>query len=346
MMDSIAATGSAAAAFLWPDAFTTRLSDALDSVANAGITLGRELLARGEDALRHLHLIGHSLGTLVNAYAADFLTTRGVVVEQVTILDSPFGNGSLAVGGEFVTTGENLDLPVFQNLLAAGGVTYVDNYWGNGLTGRGGPMNPPTTADDQLIAGAGHGALIEWYQDNKRWDFQPTATWDPGIFTPATQELEINPISWLVNNCRIALGTATCHEGSPAYLWQSGSAIPTDAKYLRFDFLWNNKGDGDFLSVSFGDEVLFKFLGTSFDGSEFMNSGLIPISAFAGRTDQLLFMLNSTGGSNAQFSIRNVEFLTSVPEPNPLWLLLVGMLMLLAWQFHGMKYGLADVPSG
>ena len=96
-------------------------------------------------------------------------------------------------------------------------------------------------------------------------------------------------------------------EGSPAYLW-SELTVPHDAAYLEFEFRWDDAGDGDFLTLHFGDDLLFSYLGTVFGEDGFMNSGPIPISQYAGLTGQLPFSLNSVGDPNAEAMIRNLRF--------------------------------------
>lgn len=123
---------------------------------------------------------------------------------------------------------------------------------------------------------------------------------------------------------------AVLTEGSPAFLW-GDIAIPNDALSLSFEFLWDSLGDGDFLNVHFGNTLLFSFLGETFSGSEFIETGPIFIGNLAGQNGQLLFSLNSVGNANSQFHIRNVsEQGLKVSEPSGLILLFCGMIGLLS----------------
>src|SRR5437867_2051089 len=67
----------------------------------------------------------------------------------------------------------------------------------------------------------------------------------------------------------------------------------------RFDYKWNNAGDGDCLTLQFGGDLLFESEGVFFEGSESRNSGLIFVGDLAGRTDNMRFTLNSQGEVNA-----------------------------------------------
>lgn len=127
-------------------------------------------------------------------------------------------------------------------------------------------------------------------------------------------------------NSTVSDSSATMTEGSPAYIWNDWT-VPLDATFLSFDFRWLNVGDGDYLTLSFGDNILFNFLGTDFVGNDFENSGLIWIGEFAGQSGQLLFALNSVGERNAVISLGNLTVYTQseVPEPGTLALVLLAL---------------------
>jgi hypothetical protein len=62
--------------------------------------------------------------------------------------------------------------------------------------------------------------------------------------------------------------------------------IPPEANALAFDFFFSGPGDGDWLTVSFNDAVLFTFLGQNFDGTKFQHVE-VPVTLFAGQTGVL-----------------------------------------------------------
>jgi hypothetical protein len=142
----------------------------------------------------------------------------------------------------------------------------------------------------------------------------------------------------------VAGSTAMLIEHSPAYVWKDVS-IPLDAQYLSFDYYWPHVGDGDYLTVYLGTNLLFNSLGLDFSADEFISSNLIDISQFAGQTDQLLFWLNSVGDSNAEVDIRNLRFFgaslssTTIPEPNTFFLFCIGLLLVpLVYNFPARRH--------
>lgn len=351
----------------WDDATTGVLgfSEALAEVRVQGEALGEHLhtlVKSGEVSSEHIQLIGHSLGTLVNAYAANYLTSHGITIEQVTILDRPFGNGLAARAPEFsggvFASGPNLDEPIFQTLLKKDKVIWVDNYFGNDLIAvppAFGAAFENAIAQNTLIDGADHGEVHDWYActiiagdgcqklitiDDLRahsgflsstagghFADRPDDTgWDPGDVPLTAKSIQVDPITWLAQNC-LAAQIARCTEGSPAYIWDLEFHFPEDSRFLSFDFRWSSPGDGDFLTLQFGDGLLFNYLGQEFQGDEFRNSGLLPVSGLAGMTDQLLFALNSVGDANASFEIGNLQifFGATVGEPGTGTLIAISM---------------------
>lgn len=119
--------------FVWSDAFqpcdgygcTISLSDRARFADNftpaAGFQLAQQLFDKSNGNLGQVHLIGHSLGTHVNAFAALVVTGLGFNVDQVTVLDRPFGNS-------FFPGPTDTDL--FKSTLSR--VQWVDNYYGMG----------------------------------------------------------------------------------------------------------------------------------------------------------------------------------------------------------------------
>ena len=67
--------------------------------------------------------------------------------------------------------------------------------------------------------------------------------------------------------------------------------------------------------------------GSYFLGNDFMNSGMIDISQFAGRNGRLMFALENYGDPNSEIAIDNLQFyqVSPVPEPSTLALLLTGL---------------------
>ena len=93
MRDRLAAEGRAAnfVTFTWADAFTLSPFAASRSTAGAGASLAAALETRiGPGYAQHLQLVGHSFGSILSAYAVQWLgKNAGPDVDQVTILDAP-----------------------------------------------------------------------------------------------------------------------------------------------------------------------------------------------------------------------------------------------------------------
>lgn len=87
------------------------------SAATAGFGLAANLASRSQWS--PVQLIGHSIGTHVNAFAALGLNAMGLSVDQVTILDRPFAKTPVD------------DAQLFKYALS-GNVSWVDNYYGGG----------------------------------------------------------------------------------------------------------------------------------------------------------------------------------------------------------------------
>ena len=151
----------------------------------------------------------------------------------------------------------------------------------------------------------------------------PTAQNGPITVLSTPSFSNFNTIDTTING-----SVAQLVEHSPAYLW-GDITIPADAEYMSFDYLWSKIGDGDYMTVYFGDALLFSSIGLDFTGVDFVNSGIIDIANFAGQTNQLLFWLNSVGDPNAEVDIQKLAFyssaVTNVPEPASLALVGLGL---------------------
>jgi hypothetical protein len=106
-------------------------------------------------------------------------------------------------------------------------------------------------------------------------------------------------------------GLVTLREGSPASIAEDLS-FPADISAMRFDYVFENKGDGDCLSVYWNDELLWTRTGTDFEGGDFETSGYTDLSLFCGASGVLNFALESVGEANAVIHLRNLEFAQSL----------------------------------
>jgi DNA-binding beta-propeller fold protein YncE/pimeloyl-ACP methyl ester carboxylesterase len=89
-------------------------------------------------------------------------------------------------------------------------------------------------------------------------------------------------------------GRVIMYTGSPVYLYREITLEPT-ARSISFLFKMNNQLPGDKFSVFFNNEPLWIFDGAAFPANEqgFINSGLIPVTKFAGQSGRLTFVYDS-----------------------------------------------------
>ena len=162
-------------ALTWSEAWTpfastsggpdTQLAEAgrgtVQAASDLTFFLAREL-GGGYDA--GLHLVGHSLGTMVAARTVQNLVGSGIRVDQVTLLDPPTSAGDVGLAYT-----DNDYYRLIPDFLAEGGVQYVDNYIGN----KKFPTSTPAVGDridgaapdgGRTIPGADHRGVHAWYR--------------------------------------------------------------------------------------------------------------------------------------------------------------------------------------
>jgi uncharacterized delta-60 repeat protein len=186
--------------FIWQDGFqafpdgkptAVAYKSARAATSNAGAILADELIdLLGPDYDQSIHFIGHSLGTVVNAYGArTFLdSVESVKTAQFTALDRPqhFAGVAGMDAADDLVFGYDEDffagvLPVCRNDLTL----YVDNYYSHDGADRGlgdratGPVYnkrliAPDELDEKVLNDEGqrsnHVGVHQWY----RWTINPT----------------------------------------------------------------------------------------------------------------------------------------------------------------------------
>lgn len=312
--------------YTWNAAFEG-LPNANEHASNAGLALALRLKALGA---KDIHFIGHSLGTYVNASATEVLMTHGVTVKQVTILDAP---GLVPNEGDF-----------FRRSLT--GVRWVDNYYGNHLL----------LAQGSELAGSwntfvnrGHEGVHDYYLETIGGSAGAGFSWSDvaggsssrpgsGVFNAFGVPLVVQPLpgdaGWSGTSGAIIddVSFVRLSNSDPAFFWNSTFTLPGNARYLTFDFSWSELGNGNYLVAYFNDHLLFDFVGTNFLTTDFISSGLLPVSQFAGQTGQLLFGLIPFDDAHAVVSIRNLQLLTApVPEPSTYALLSLGLALVVLY---------------
>lgn len=84
--------------------------------------------------------------------------------------------------------------------------------------------------------------------------------------------------------------------------------LPATANVFNFDMKFQEKGDGDWLTATFNDQLLFSFRGENYFGNDFQNIDL-PIGYLAGQVGVLKFTLHGYGSTASGVFIKNIKFL-------------------------------------
>jgi flagellar hook assembly protein FlgD/uncharacterized membrane protein len=113
----------------------------------------------------------------------------------------------------------------------------------------------------------------------------------------------------------IGLQIFTCKESSSPYATLDLN-IPPEAKYLSFEFNFENSGDGDYAAVLIDNNPIWIVSGQSATEKQYIDSGPIPISGFTGMRT-LTIALYGVGQKNAQFSLKSFEFTYVTTECSP-----------------------------
>ena len=122
--------------FQWEGAYTPLVFAAGMMAEVAGPRLAEGVAAVLPPAYgQHIHLIGHSHGTVVNATALDSLAASGIRVTQVTMLEAPSRFG-IEEGDQAGGYGANF----FNRIYDRSTVLYVDNHFGTGVLAFGSPI--------------------------------------------------------------------------------------------------------------------------------------------------------------------------------------------------------------
>ncbi len=119
--------------FHWEGAYTPLFFIAGVMAEVAGGRLAEEVAAVLPPAYaHHIHLIGHSHGTVVNATALDKLEASGIRVTQVTMLEAPSRLG-IEESDQERGYGAGFFNPIFDR----SNILYVDNHFGTGVLAFG-----------------------------------------------------------------------------------------------------------------------------------------------------------------------------------------------------------------
>lgn len=292
-----------------------------------------------------IHLVGHSLGTRVNAYAAS--TLAGIAtIEQVTILDAPLNSPS----------------SFYYENLKKGTVQYVENYYASDVadltlkfgapiagTGPCSSIEGTPLCIGAEVAGTTHGTIHSSFYSGlvgtSGWKspllsgWTPDLAWDPEALAANSDHLrkyfaanvQANSLDTLAGEVSldyrggIPFITLTPH--SPASFGLQ-LEIPTDAEALNFDLALSKASMG-IVEVSFANQRLWTWY--SGDMPDGMVTADLDVSAFAGQSGQLVLRYTPTGDLDVA-TVSNLRFAVAVPEPSQTALLVLGISVLLKGQ--------------
>jgi hypothetical protein len=133
--------------------------------------------------------------------------------------------------------------------------------------------------------------------------------------------------SWNVDGTAYVLDNSLHLEThSPTYAY-TDFIIPSNAQTLTFDYYAQDTIAADQLFLWWNDDILFSLMGDAFD-SDWMRTGFIDISNYAGQSGLLTIGLLSPTGRESSFIIDNINFYSnnpsSEPVPEPATMLLFG----------------------
>jgi len=323
---------------------------AITNGRNQGLVLGSELMALGIEP-GNLQLLGHSAGTAVMGGAASAIAAKGQKVRRLTLLDGPDVNllFTSANALQYVDDESAQEVEVYYSdvILKFGfGAPLYDTGSPNVFNGRLYPNSAfmHSYVNDWFVrvpeAGANWALCADPPSDWSIWvgnfdeehaetgDFQqsPVSWRGARVKSVLMREGFEAGSTWFGKNAEVLqMGVGQwvvgLFEKSDAYLFQE-MTIPPNADYMTFDLAVENAGDGDYLTVSFGDQLLWYEDLAFLSEGDFQTLGALFVGDLAGETDTLLFALNSVGEANASVLLDNIEFgVTVIPEPSAMVLL-------------------------
>jgi len=290
------------------------------------------------DPNKTIQLIGHSAGGFCVGECASVLKDRGVLVDMVTMLDTPIVDSwhlarqlnpgfverynSSFLG--FLQTGEVLPyrVPLFWRYHVSANVLNWVDFFNPGEFGHGWSHTWYTsTVIDGTHDGFYHspflltgnaipkssGALMDLRE-------QSATTADS---EPSLPDQPLTSFTTFGNVASSATGY-TFTEQADAGITQT-IAIPVGADRLRFRYQFTTAGDGDFLEVRLsGYPALYVGEDLPFSRVGFVEAS-IPVLPYDGQTHTLTFTLVSRGAANAVLQIEDIRFnITDDPDSDGL----------------------------
>lgn len=339
----------------WRGAVTGSYLDARAATTEAGKNLANEIRSIIDACREHdpnykpkIHLIGHSLGTMVNAEAAYMLPD--IFIDQITMLDTPLApTNSDRLFNSIVALNDHD--PYFFDKYSNGNVGYVENIYVDTLL----PTIPrrfgqPIDGGFNLaIPGVDHVTLAkEFYPElikgtqsdlpDAKWNSPALEDWEPGVWQrhPALVDLISLTVSRGFGSVfELPLGSWLLETNSPASIVSESFVIPTNASHIHF-FITPETSDG-VATLRFNDTLLWIADFTNLDES---TSIIVPIGELKGMEGVFTWEINSFGGSQ-RAAISGLELVLDVseviPEPNSIVLIFLATQLLYGRAFQNAR---------
>ena len=275
-----------------------------------------------------VQMVGHSAGGFVVGECA-FSLKNQIATNQVTMLDTPFpifdveanfpkpGNVERYITSEFGDLGNYSAYYIRDSLLKRGATPfYYKTPESSGRTIYEGLYSP------RLSTGA-HCYAHEWYSGTiansaiaNGFYYSPwlghgfhdlvsgASLRSPNGATGTNSDMAIDGFT-AFGNVTYSNAIYTLTEAMDAGIYKT-IAMPVGAESLKFRYRFVSAGDGDFLSVHWGTNVVL-FVGPDLpiSRSSFIYAD-VPVTDYAGQTNDLVFKLVSRGETNAVVAVDQI----------------------------------------
>jgi hypothetical protein len=279
------------------------------------------------DPLAPIHIIGHSAGGYLGGEAALYLQGKGIIVDRVTMLDTP--------------------MPWLPHLSVLPDPTYVERYVSSlyGMIQFKEISQIPSNADNGFYLNYSTENMPEdedaSLNDYHRWAHEwylgtIIASSNTSLVTGFSQSPFLNgpkadkggqpqamsePLT-LFSVTPMSGGSdpwadftpygAVTGEGTPQRVLTEAAdvglyqdmTLPIGASMLQFEYSFSTVTDGDYLTVTYDDSVLATVANLESSVGEF-STIYIPISHLAGESGKLVFNLISRGDANAVLTLKD-----------------------------------------
>ena len=142
--------------------------------------------------------------------------------------------------------------------------------------------------------------------------------------TPVSESFSPNVKPRLAANAQADQTNAT----TPAYVWMQLN-IPDNAISMSFDYKIQGEWNNDLLTAALGGTNVLSIPGSQIQTNTLFSSGLIDVTALAGRTNEIFVGIVGDTSTNAQLTVQNLVFY-SLPIPS-LQAAVLGDQIVLTW---------------